>query len=133
MIKFKEFLEDDKGRLSSTRAANVFVTVFICAIMLLLVCTIPFFINTNPDKDFIATANTASLTQILFTIVQLGFVAAGLAGASYATNKLSDSSVVKAAMNPEQVIVPVPQQQGQTVNVNTAAPGAQVKITPQGE
>lgn len=101
MPRLYEMFEDDKGRLSSTRAVNVFVAGFICFIMFILVCMIPFFVNASPDKDFIATANTASLTQILFTIVQLGFVAAGLAGASYATNKLSDNSVVKAGMIPE--------------------------------
>jgi hypothetical protein len=55
------------------------------------------FINMNPDKEFIADANTASLTQILFTLVQLSFVIASLAGASYATNKLADASVSKAS------------------------------------
>lgn len=96
-----EIIEDDNGRLSSTRVTMIIGTL-IGSIVIIGLMILLYFITSrgiNTQTEYTAVANTAALTQILSNLYSIMTIYFMLCAGVYGFAKYSDNSVTKTKIN----------------------------------
>jgi len=120
--RWLEIIEDDNHRLSSNRVSVLF-GIFVGSIIIFTLMVMAFRVSVLTPHitiEYLATANTAALTQILSTLVTVTGAFFLLCAGVYGMAKFSDNSVAKTQIaaeappaEPAKVVVP----DAKTVNV----------------